>query len=149
MFQPLLEVILWILLVFFAGCILGYLFRAAFARSSAKTRKPLAPGARLAAVPEDEAPPDEEQKPDAARLAEASVPVAAVTRTAPPIDSATAEPAPAKAPTPKVKISPSREATVKSPPAKSGDGPARPKGIAAPRGGSPDELQQISGVGPK
>jgi predicted flap endonuclease-1-like 5' DNA nuclease len=149
MFQPLLEVILWILLVFFAGCILGYLFRAAFTRSSAKVAKPSAPQARLAAVSEDEAPPVVEEKPEAARLAEASVPVVAATRAAPPIDSATVKPAPAKAPAPKVKISPSRETTVKSPPAKPGDGPARPKGIAAPRGGSPDELQKISGVGPK
>jgi predicted flap endonuclease-1-like 5' DNA nuclease len=27
--------------------------------------------------------------------------------------------------------------------------PVQPRGIAAPRGGTPDELQQISGVGPK
>jgi NADH-quinone oxidoreductase subunit E len=27
--------------------------------------------------------------------------------------------------------------------------PSQPKGIASPRGGTPDDLQQISGVGPK
>jgi NADH-quinone oxidoreductase subunit E len=102
----------------------------------------------LTALSADEVPVEEE-KPEVAHLAEASVPVVAATLAAPPLESAMVERAPAKAPAPKVKISPSRETTEKSPPAKAGDKPARPKGIPAPRGGSPDELQKISGVGPK
>ena len=56
---------------------------------------------------------------------------------------------PVRVPAAKVKAQPTRAVATKTQPSKGGEKAARPKGIAAPRGGSPDQLQRISGVGPK
>lgn len=85
-----LELALWILLVFFIGCILGCVMRSLFAR-----------GAPSAVV---EGPSDAAAVPPATGAA-----------------AATGQPLVA----------------------------ARPKGIAAPRNGTPDNLQRISGIGPE
>jgi NADH-quinone oxidoreductase subunit E len=58
-------------------------------------------------------------------------------------------PAPAKAPEPAKAAEPAKVAEkVAARPVATGK-PARPQGLAAPRGGAADNLQRISGVGPK
>jgi NADH-quinone oxidoreductase subunit E len=56
---------------------------------------------------------------------------------------------PATQPSAKAKPQSAKAPVIKTEAPKAANKPARPKGIAAPRGGSPDKLQRISGVGPK
>lgn len=99
-----LELILWLLLAFFIGCILGCLFRKMFAGQEEAV-------ATSATKPEILATP---------------------------------------APKPVVKpASPTPMPAVSKGPAVATGVAKRPKGLAAARGGKADELQRISGVGPK
>jgi predicted flap endonuclease-1-like 5' DNA nuclease len=102
----LLELGLWILLVFFIGCILGCLLRNWFGTAEITMPQP------AAAVPVPPVPPVPPAKP-APLVAAPMAPRAPV---APVMETGKAE---------------------------------RPKGISGPRGGKPDKLQRISGVGPK
>jgi predicted flap endonuclease-1-like 5' DNA nuclease len=115
------ELLLWILLVFFIGCILGYVLHVALASA----RRRLAP-------PPSQDPSAADRKPEAAKIAQLKVPmVAARTDTSP---------GNGKSPGPHAAA---RRAKLENTSA------AQPKGLPAPRGGSPDALQRISGVGPK
>ncbi len=92
MLHYVLEIILWMLPVFFIGCVIGWLARRMFGAApklDAVTEKPVAPTV--------EAAPDMEPQPVAATSGKAE----------------------------------------------------RPKGIAAPRNGKADNLQKITGIGPK
>jgi predicted flap endonuclease-1-like 5' DNA nuclease len=92
-----LELVLWMLLVFFVGCIIGCILHRLFAGEEAAASRDFPPDAQQVVAPVVEATP-------------------------PP-------------------VSPPAEAAVVGP-------PERPTGIAAARGGEPDNLQRISGIGP-
>jgi NADH-quinone oxidoreductase subunit E len=120
------EILLWILLAFFVGCIVGYLFATAFKPARRHRNHGPATEEPLPASPEGE-------KPDLARLAGAKVPM---TTAQPRVQ--TGEPHDQSA---RRRSGPKAE--------NAGSSGSQPKGIPAPRGGSPDSLQRISGVGPK
>jgi predicted flap endonuclease-1-like 5' DNA nuclease len=100
-----LELIIWMLVAFFIGCLIGWLLRNLFAGKE----RPVERAATAAPAPAPPAPVMTPEPPAAPR------PVIA------------AEP-PTVLPTGRM---------------------ARPRGIDAPRGGNPDDLQRISGIGPK
>lgn len=145
------ELVLWILLEFFIGCIIGCLLRQAVS------------GRRAADMAAADAEPVEQAGGEAALIdvtTPAEVPVvvageagelAALDALAEPVEGPAAPPerldngwkaaarpkaAPAMAPE-------------GGPPPAGDDRPKRPQGLAAPRGDQPDNLQRISGVGPK
>jgi NADH-quinone oxidoreductase subunit E len=137
MSQTLLEVLLWILLAFFVGCILGYLLRLIFRR----------PGETVVDEDIEPAPlpatePIEAENRQPARPADASLPLGTAGKSQAGISGTAA--------TGHTTID---DQTVPAPaelqPAAAVSKPSQPKGIASPRGGTPDALQQISGVGPK
>jgi predicted flap endonuclease-1-like 5' DNA nuclease len=111
-----LELVLWMLLLFFIGCVLGCLLRKWFGAAHVETAQPAIPAAPTPA------------------------PVA-------PAPMATAPMAPPRAPVAAVPAAPVA-AEVAAPLAGTGK-MERPKGISAARGGKADNLQRISGVGPK
>ena len=114
------ELLLWVLLVFFIGCILGYVLHVA-----------LASGRREPAPPPDPDPSAADKKPEAVKIAELKVPTAAAHTAMSPGNGKARGP----------------QAAARR--AKTENNGAQPKGLPAPRGGSPDPLQRISGVGPK
>ncbi|NNC55464.1 MAG: NADH:quinone oxidoreductase, partial [Pseudomonadales bacterium] len=123
--------LLWLLLAFFIGCIIGYLLRQLLAPEAGMT-------AAAPAVSEPETK---------AKAASSVVPARAAGPT-------TAKPAPATSP-PAGAAKRSKTAAAKKAPttkpkkARATGKPKRPTGLAAARGGKADNLQQISGVGPK
>jgi len=125
-----LELMLWMLFAFFIGCIIVCILHRLFgygavaSRSSdAETEKPAAAAAiEPPANGEVEAPQPESAS---AMATEQPVPLAG-----------------------KPERSKGKAATIAEPPAPAGK-TARPKGIAAARSGKADNLQRISGVGPK
>jgi predicted flap endonuclease-1-like 5' DNA nuclease len=130
-----LQVLLWILLAFFVGCIVGYVLRLIFHRvGQGAIDEDIEPAASAAEPPAVE---NELHKRLAAgppqAIAEKSQPVLSETSNAGhAADNGQAE-----------------IARTESRPAEAAFKPSQPKGIASPRGGTADELQQISGVGPK
>lgn len=135
--QPVLEVLLWILLAFFVGCILGYVLRLIFHRAGEGViEEDIEPAASSAAEP---AEVENEQR---MRLADADQPQAIAAKSQPLLSETT--PAGHTAVNEQAVISHTEPRT-----AEAASIPSQPKGIASPRGGTPDELQQISGVGPK
>jgi NADH-quinone oxidoreductase subunit E len=129
MSESVVEVILWILLVFFIGCILGYVLR--WVVSSGRrgiTRSPF------------HGTSDEEDRPQAAKIAELKVPTVPVQAASKPEPAVNAAGSAGSA---------SKAAVATPKPAKPAANGAQPKGLPAPRGGTPDPLQKISGVGSK
>jgi len=118
-----LELILWLLLAFFIGCILGCLFRKLFGGSESETATVGAAAAGSAAV--------------------------ATAATAPKAPKAEAKPAPVAAPKPEPVATPEPKPAPEPMPAVATGVAKRPKGLAAARDGKADELQRISGIGPK
>jgi len=116
------ELILLILFVFFVGCILGYLLHRVVAPH---------PSAQNLSPDRDES--DAQDSSDVAKVAKLKVPTAAVPSAVP-----RNEPDSVDA---RTRATPKRNGPT-------GSG-TPPKGLPAPRGGSPDPLQRISGVGPK
>jgi predicted flap endonuclease-1-like 5' DNA nuclease len=115
------------LLAFLIGCILGCLFRKLFWTEEAPAAKTVATGAAAATA------------------------VASTTAAARPAPTPVAKPTPAPAPKPAPKAAPKpapKPAAAPMPAVSTGK-PTRPKGLAAARGGKADNLQIISGVGPK
>ena len=117
-----LELILWLLLAFLIGCILGCLFRKLF-------------GAKPQAATPAPAPV---KAPEPAKVPEPAAPAAskAVTKVEP-------KPIVKVEPKPIAKVEPKPVALAATGVAK------RPKGLAGARAGKADELQRISGIGPK
>ena len=127
-----LELILWLLLAFLIGCILGCLFRKLFG-GSGETEKIGAAAAGATAVA-------------AATTAKAAASKAADVKPATPKVEAKKVAAP-KPVEPKP-VTP--EPAAPKPVTAAATGVAkRPKGLASARGGKADELQRISGIGPK
>ena len=127
--QIALEVLLWILLAFFVGCIVGYVLRLIVHRAGeGAIEEDIGPAASSAAEP---AAVESERH---MRLADAD-PQPVLSETAIAGHMADNEQA---------EIEPTEPR-----PAQAALKPSQPKGIASPRGGTADELQQISGVGPK
>ena len=122
-----LELILWLLLAFLIGCILGCLFRKLFgAKPQVATPAPVK-------APTPVKAPEPIKAPEPAAPAPAATAVAKVE------------------PKPIVKVEPKPIAKIEPKPvALASTGVAkRPKGLAGARDGKADELQRISGVGPK
>jgi predicted flap endonuclease-1-like 5' DNA nuclease len=137
-----LEMVLWILLAFFIGCILGYALRTALT-GSPKSKKSSKPSPRA-----------QQSKSGTATLSKEAEPAVASPES-PEAVTGEGEGAPAS---PKVQVGPQAglkgQAQRSKPPTARKSQPAagtpvRPKAIPAPRGGTPDKLQRISGVGPK
>ena len=126
-----LELLLLMLLVFLIGCILGCLFRTMFAAGTSAVAKPAEAGTKDAPA------------------ASAVVPQPAPMSKRDPVDThepvSAPKPAAAK-PAEKAAVKPATSA-VAAP--KSSGKPTRPKGLPGARNGKPDNLQMISGVGPK
>lgn len=133
MSQSTAELLLWILFVFFIGCILGYILRGILAGRSSRGQ-----GATFNGPPTGSATDrgGEEERSKTAKAGELASRV--VTVEPPPIEPG---PEPGQVAPPKNQERRSELAH--------GNGGAPPKGLPAPRGGSPDPLQRISGVGPK
>jgi NADH-quinone oxidoreductase subunit E len=143
MLESIAEVILWILLIFFIGCILGYLVRGVFGGGFGTKSKINPPrGSNTRAERAGEARSETEKTVELASK---------VVTVEPPGPEPAAEPLRDDAPRP-----PKRKATAEavgeqlraSKLTEQGNG-SQPRGLPAPRGGSPDSLQRISGVGPK
>jgi predicted flap endonuclease-1-like 5' DNA nuclease len=143
MSQPMLEVLLWILLAFFVGCILGYIFRRIFAASAREVAREATPATTPAAASA------EEQRPEVAKVASGSVPAVPAQPPKPSIDARKSKAEPTTEAAVKAKPQTAKAPVTKIETPKAANNSARPKGIAAPRAGSPDKLQRISGVGPK
>src|SRR5687768_3125298 len=128
MSQTVLEVLLWILLAFFVGCILGYFLRWIFRRPSAvvieenhqpatlPATEPVEVEDRHPTKPADTIPPKVAAKSPARHSEPAATGNKAVMREQ--VVPAAAEHKPGKA----------------------ASKPSQPKGIASPRGGTPDDL---------
>jgi NADH-quinone oxidoreductase subunit E len=143
MSQSTAELLLWILFVFFIGCILGYILRGILAGRSSRSE-----GATFNGPPTGSATDrgGEEERSKTAKAGELASRV--VTVEPPPI-----EPGPEPGQVAPPKIPERRSELAQQQPrdgsTQSGNGGAPPKGLPTPRGGSPDPLQRISGVGPK
>lgn len=108
-----IELVLWMLLAFFVGCVIGWLLRYLFGRddvtvSRAAETMPLAQGAAETMKPEDSIVASETDDAETAAVIEHPIPVVGGLRRM-----------------------------------------ERPKGLDAAREGKPDDLQRISGIGPK
>ena len=131
-----LELLLWILFAFFVGCIIGCLLHRLF------------DGSAVASRPSDTV----SEKPVAAAAIESSA--NSKKPAEPVVEAPKPESAPAVAmeePVPlvsKPERSKDKAAAIAEPPSPVGK-QARPKGIEAARSGKADNLQRISGVGPK
>ena len=195
-----IELILWLLLVFFIGCIIGFLLRWLFSAEPAKGTVAMAGAATAAAAvttasatrntaasvpvaprvtqPDVKAPapsrplaaalpavPKAAPQPIAPRAVQPEVkadPIPAIIKasveapaSSKPLPSAKPLPValPVATATPKVAAKP-KSTTAKTPTAKSRrpratGKPKRPRGMAKARRGKADDLQQISGIGPK
>ena len=124
MLHYIIEIALLLLAAYFAGACIGCLLRKLFGSSE----EAVMPAAPMEAAPVAAAEP--------VRVA---MPAAAPVEVAPP-------PAPAPAPEP---VMAAPVAAAAAAPLAAVGKMARPKGIAAARGGKADNLQRISGVGPK
>ncbi len=134
MSEPVLELLLWILLAFFVGCILGCILKMAFGpRTAAATSAREMPVPALPAETPRRAPPSPRPK--------------APQRPAKPKAATAAETArKAERKTEAAADKPERKPAAAVTPTILGE---RPKGIPAPRAGQPDKLQRVSGIGPK
>ena len=126
MVHYLIELAIWILAAYFLGCLLGWGLRNLFGTAD----EPVSAPAKVVAAP---APA---YVPPAAPVAR-PVPVLAPVVVAPP-----AAPKPVAAPVPVAAPKP-----LEAPPVVGKM--ERPKGLTAARGGKADDLQRISGIGPK
>ena len=143
MSEAVVEIILWLLLAFFVGCIIGYLLRGALVGARREEQNGQAAEPQAAASEEANSV---EEKSETAKVAHLAVPVLAAP---PPMAKEAAVAEPVRTSAIKSKPQPTKPAAT-NPPTMSADKNAdRPRGLPAPRAGSPDELQRISGVGPK
>jgi predicted flap endonuclease-1-like 5' DNA nuclease len=137
MSQTVLEVLLWILLAFFVGCILGYVLRLIFRRPGEGVIEENIEAAALPATQSTDAENGQWTSP-----ADVSPPQTIAAKSPPPLSET--------AVTEHTKVGKQAVPANADPqPAEATSRPSQPKGIASPRGGTPDNLQQISGVGPK
>lgn len=137
MSQTVLEVLLWILLAFFVGCILGYVLRLIFRRPGEGAIEENIEAPALPATQSTDAENGQWTSP-----ADVSPPQTIAAKSPPPLSET--------AVTEHTKVGKQAVPADADPqPAEATSRPSQPKGIASPRGGTPDNLQQISGVGPK
>lgn len=131
------ETALLVLAAYLLGCVLGYAIRAVLHAGR---------GTRRTTQPAVEAPPPELRKPrsSAARLA------ASVEETVPPPKAAPLAPSPATI-RPLQTLPPAAPAAQlqPKPSGKPRSSDSKPATLAQPRGGAPDNLKQIKGIGPK
>ena len=124
MSESMVELILLVLFVFFLGCILGYVLHLA-----------IGTGRRIATPTQAEDASDGDEQSETVKIAELKVPTVAAQKGLSSSQPDIAAKASRTQPGPK--------------PAKAPSNGMQPKGLPAPRGGSPDPLQRISGIGPK
>jgi predicted flap endonuclease-1-like 5' DNA nuclease len=133
-----LEIGLLAALAYFIGLSIGGGAKSLLAAPAAAPMKPTPVVVR-------ERPRDEE--PAAPKSSPAPKPSAAPKSAAP--NAPAAEPQPAKSETTKSETAAARESTAKASPGKKHFPGHPPESLAAPRGGSPDDLTRIKGIGPK
>ena len=121
MVHYLIELAIWMLFAYFIGCTLGWVLRNLFGSAAQTVVEPIKTVAPIAPVMPVKAPPPP-YVPPAPRPVPVAAPAPVVARVPTPI------PTPAPIETGKME---------------------RPKGLTAARGGKADNLQRISGVGPK
>jgi predicted flap endonuclease-1-like 5' DNA nuclease len=126
MLHYLVELAIWMLIVYFVGCLVGWALRNLFGASESAPM-PVAEPVRAAPAP-------------------ASTYVPTPTSSPPSPPASVAMPRTVVAPTPVTVVREVKEPTVVLPIAGKVE---RPRGIAAARGGKADNLQRISGIGPK
>lgn len=150
-----IELLLWLLLAFFIGCIIGYLLRWLFAPEAdavTTTDAVAAPSSAATTAGRTMVPPRAAQ-PETKAKPTISVTPAKVINPAPAKPMPVAASVPAAKPKPAIKTTVTKpaaaKATAKPKKARATGKPKRPRGLAAARGGKPDNLQLISGVGPK
>lgn len=131
-----LELILWILFAFFVGCIIGCLLHRLFGGRAVAERPADAVTEKSAAAAAIES---------SANIGRPAKPVVETPQPKAAPAEAMAEPV---ALTGKLERSKGKAAAMEEPLPLAGK-PLRPKGIAAARSGKADNLQRISGVGPK
>ena len=124
MSESMVELILLVLFVFFVGCILGYVLHLA-----------IGTGRRIPTPTQAEDASDGDEESETAKIAGLKVPTVAGQKGLSSSQPDTAAKASRTQPRPK--------------PTKAPSNGMQPKGLPAPRGGSPDPLQRISGIGPK
>lgn len=120
----LIELAVWLLIAFFIGCLVGWFLRRIFGSSS---RKP-------------------ETEPVRATWRETEMPPAPVTAPVAPVAQPEPVPEPEEAVVPAPATPPAEVAAAAMPLTARME---RPKGLSEARGGKPDNLQRISGIGPK
>ena len=150
--HPLVELILWLLLAFFVGCIAGYFLHWLFGREAASAGGTTAAATGAAAgvatlgagaAGSTETVAEDKPKP----MPSISVQPAQITK---PAAASKPEAKPAvKATVASVAKKPEKSKPVKPRKPRATGKPKRPHGLAKARGGKADNLQQISGVGPK
>jgi predicted flap endonuclease-1-like 5' DNA nuclease len=143
------ELVLWTLLAFFIGCVVGCLLRTSLThRRTASDDGTMSAAASSAAA-------DEAALAEVTALPEAPVVVveeaselAALDALRPPVEPAMPAELP-KMPPRAAEARPEPVASSRAEPPPPGSRPKRPQGLAAPRNDRPDNLQRISGIGPK
>ena len=141
----LIELVIWMLIAYGLGCLVGWLIRNM--RGSQEVAAPVVAKPVTVTAPP---PPPVMAKPvapmpapvvPAAPMPPVVAPIAAPRPAPVPVAAPAPRPAPVAVPAPRPAPAPS----VAEPVGKM----ARPKGLSAARGGKPDDLQRISGIGPK
>jgi predicted flap endonuclease-1-like 5' DNA nuclease len=135
----LIELALWVLGFYFLGCLVGWILRNLFGRAEQPVAEPEKIVARP--VPAYVPPPAPAPTP---------MPAAAPVRVAAPPPPAPVAPRPIVAPVPMAAPVPRAAPTPVAAPTPMATGKMeRPKGLSAARGGKADDLQRVSGIGPK
>jgi predicted flap endonuclease-1-like 5' DNA nuclease len=148
MIHYLIELAIWMLIAYFIGCLVGWVLRNLFAKPAAVQPVESAPAVKAAPV---------YTPPPAPKPVVAPTPVAAAPKPPVAAQPVAAARQPVMAPTP-VAAKPAVSTTpaprpapvpVAAPAAPVEDKMERPRGLSGPRNGKADNLQRISGIGPK
>jgi predicted flap endonuclease-1-like 5' DNA nuclease len=146
------ELVLWMLLAFFIGCILGCLLRQSLSRRREEaTTETVGLAAASPSAADEAALAEATTLPDApVVVVEEASELAALDALAASANRAKASEQPQIAPTaPETRAGAGEAPSPQPAPAPAASRSKRPQGLAAPRGDTPDNLQRISGIGPK
>jgi predicted flap endonuclease-1-like 5' DNA nuclease len=149
------ELVLWTLLAFFIGCVVGCLLRASLTRRRPASDDGTIDAAASSPVADEAAPTEVTALPETpVVVAEEASELAALDAlrqpAAPPMPAEPAMPAEPGEVSPRAaEPRPEPVASSRPEPPPAGGRPKRPQGLAAPRNDRPDNLQRISGIGPK
>lgn len=140
----LIELVIWMLIAYGLGCLVGWLIRNMRGGQQAAApvaAKPVAPPAPAQVVAKPIAPPAPVMAKPVSPTPVPIVPAAPMPPVVAPVAVSRPAPVPVSPPAPRPVPAPAMAEPVGK--------MARPKGLSAARGGKPDDLQRISGIGPK